>query len=46
MNLLKLSPEVIETIYALGDAISAHTITERSLRPLLALSTETAESAY
>ena len=40
MNLLKLSPEVIETIYALGDPISVHMITERSLRPLLVLSTE------
>ena len=40
MNLLKLTPEVVETIYALSDQIGTHMITERSLRPLLVLSTE------
>jgi len=40
MNLLKLSPEVIEIIYALGDPISAHVITEKGLRSLLGLVAE------
>jgi len=40
LNLLKLPPEVIKTIHALCDPISAHLITERSLRPLLALSAD------
>jgi hypothetical protein len=40
MNLLKLSPKALDVISGLGDPIGAHMITERSLRPLLALSDE------
>ena len=37
LNLLKLSPEVIEIIVSLGDPIRYPTMTERKLRPLLSL---------
>jgi hypothetical protein len=40
MNLLRLSPEVIEIIYSLGDPINGPIIAERRLRPLLGLVTE------
>jgi len=40
MNLLKLSPEVIEIIDSLGDPISGSMVTERRLRPLLNLTAE------
>jgi hypothetical protein len=40
MNLLHLSPEVIEKISSLGDPISSPIVTERELRPLLGLSPE------
>ncbi|RPJ62893.1 MAG: hypothetical protein EHM12_03585 [Dehalococcoidia bacterium] len=40
MNLLKLLPEVIDVIYLLGDPIRYPIITERELRPLLALSAQ------
>jgi hypothetical protein len=35
MNLLKLSPDVIEIISSLGDPISSPVVTERKLRTLL-----------
>jgi hypothetical protein len=40
MNLLRLSPEVIEIIYSLGGPIIGPIIAERKLRPLLGLVTE------
>jgi hypothetical protein len=40
MNLLKLSPEVIKTLTSLGDPVSSPVVTERRLRPLLALNAE------
>jgi len=40
MNLLKLSPEIIEIIFALGDPISIPHVTERTLRKLADLSVE------
>jgi hypothetical protein len=40
LNLLKLSPEVIEILESLGDPISGPIVTERRLRPLLGLSAE------
>jgi hypothetical protein len=40
MNLLRLSPEVIEMISALGDSTGNHIVAERKLRSLLSLSFE------
>jgi hypothetical protein len=40
MNLLQLSPEVLEMISALGDPLRIPIAAERSLRPLLGLSIE------
>lgn len=40
LNLLKLSPEVIEMISSLGDPIKGLLISERKLRPLLKLAAE------
>jgi hypothetical protein len=40
LNLLKLSPEVIETISLLGDPLRSPIVAERRLRTLLALSSE------
>jgi hypothetical protein len=40
LNLLKISPEVIEMISSLGDPIRNPIVTERKLRPLLALTAE------
>jgi ParB-like chromosome segregation protein Spo0J len=40
MNLLKLSPEIIEIIFALGDPISVPHVTERTLRKFVDLSVE------
>lgn len=40
MNLLKLSPAVCSIISSLGDPISSPVVTERRLRPLLALTAE------
>ena len=37
MNLLRLSPEVIEMISSLGDPIQGPVVTERKFRPLLSL---------
>jgi len=37
LNLLKLSPEVIDMISSLGDSIRYPIVTERKLRPLLGL---------
>ena len=37
MNLLSLSPEVIDIIHSLGDPINSHVVAERRLRPLLSL---------
>jgi len=43
LNLLKLSPEVIEMISSLGDPLGSSFVSERTLRPLLSL---TAEKQY
>jgi L-lysine 2,3-aminomutase len=40
INLLRLSPEVIEIIYSLGDPINGPIIAERRLRPLFGLVAE------
>jgi hypothetical protein len=40
LNLLKLSPEVIEMISSLGDPIKSGIITEKRLRPVLPLTAE------
>jgi len=40
LNLLRLSPEVLEMVSALGDPLLTPVITECSLRPLLVLSAE------
>lgn len=40
MNLLHLSPEVVEMISSMGDPLRSPIIAERRLRPLLALTTE------
>ena len=40
MNLLKLSPEVIEIISSLGDPINGTVLAEKRLRPMLALTAE------
>jgi hypothetical protein len=40
LNLLKLTPEVIEMISSLGDPITSPIIPERRLRPLLSLNAE------
>jgi hypothetical protein len=37
LNLLKLSPEVIEIISKLGDPLREPTVSERGLRPLVGL---------
>ena len=37
LNLLELSPDVIELIYSLGETMKGPAITERRLRPLLNL---------
>jgi hypothetical protein len=40
MNLLSLSPDVIDIISSLGDPISNPIVAERMLRPLLSLEPE------
>jgi hypothetical protein len=40
LNLLKLSPEVVDVISSLGDPMKTHVVSERRLRPLLALKDE------
>lgn len=40
MNLLRLSPDVLEIISSLGDPVRGLVVSERSLRPLLILTTE------
>jgi len=40
MNLLKLSPEVVEILSSLGDPISGPVLAEKRLRPMLALTAE------
>jgi hypothetical protein len=40
MNLLKLSPEVIEVISSLGDPLRTPGVSEKRLRPLLRLTAE------
>ena len=40
MNLLKLSPEVIDIISSLGDPVSSPRVTERKLRSLAAFTAE------
>jgi len=40
LNLLQLSPEVVEMISSLGDPLGSPIISERRLRPLLALNAE------
>lgn len=40
LNLLKLSPEVVDMIHSLSDPISGPIVTERGLRPLLRLVAE------
>ena len=37
MNLLSLSPDVLDIIRSLGDPINSHVVAERRLRPLLSL---------
>jgi hypothetical protein len=40
LNLLQLSPEVINIVASFGDPLQLPTITERRLRPLISLSVE------
>ena len=40
INLLQLSPEVIELISSLGDPLRSFVVAERRLRPLLALTAD------
>ena len=40
LNLLKLAPNVVEIIYSLGDPLRSPVISERRLRPLLALNAD------
>lgn len=40
LNLLKLSPEVIQMLYSEGDPVRSPIVAERRLRPLLASSAE------
>jgi len=40
MNLLKLSPEVVDIISSLGDPVNGPVVTERRLRRMLALTAE------
>jgi hypothetical protein len=40
LNLLKLSPEVVDMVASLGDPIKSRIITEKRLRPILALTEE------
>jgi len=40
LNLLKLSPEVVEMISSLGDPLGSSFVSERTLRPLLSLTAE------
>jgi len=37
LNLLKLDPEVLEQIAGLGDSLTARSVTERKLRPVVNL---------
>ena len=40
MNLLRLSPEVINIISSFGDPVNSYIVSERRLRPLLALNAD------
>ena len=44
LNLLQLSPEVLEIISLLGGSLSSPTVTERRLRPLLAVTVDKQKS--
>jgi hypothetical protein len=46
LNLLQLSPEVIEIIYSLGDPINNHIVAERGLRQLLSLSADQQKARF